>query len=494
MDLPFLRGFLPPLPRESFRLSYCANPATARILSPQLLREPRYRANPFAWGKRLQQDNTGTAEYTYDANGNLTKDQNKGILSITYNYLNLPVSITKTGGTRVEYSYDAAGTKRQQRYYLNGTLTKTTDFYTNIVYENSVPAWVTYDEGRVVLNSNGTDNINEAYLKDHLGNIRVVYYMQAGILKTQQVNSYYPFGMNIKGLTADGSTPYPTYKKNKYLYNGKMMQDEMGLGWLDYGARFYDPVLGRWHSVDPRAEEDRDFSPYVYVADNPMSNVDPDGEFLFTVIGAVVGGAVAAVKGGSWKEIGKSALAGAVAGAVIDITIATGGTAGALIAAGAVSGMAGEATHQALDGNFNLKNLAVAGAVGLAFGMAAEAAPGIARTISGALRKGTVEPGELSIVKFGDDAANTTETAAGSGTPRIKTTQQLRNEWEEANGTTWPKDPKTGKNMVADHEIPLADGGADHGTNITPRTNSDHIQRHNANGDFKRWGSRRKKN
>ena len=48
---------------------------------------------------------TGTAEYTYDANGNLTKDVNKGILSITYNYLNLPVSITKSGGNRVEYSY-----------------------------------------------------------------------------------------------------------------------------------------------------------------------------------------------------------------------------------------------------------------------------------------------------------------------------------------------------------------------------------------------------
>lgn len=48
---------------------------------------------------------TGTPEYTYDANGNLTKDANKGILSITYNYLNLPVSITKSGGTRVEYSY-----------------------------------------------------------------------------------------------------------------------------------------------------------------------------------------------------------------------------------------------------------------------------------------------------------------------------------------------------------------------------------------------------
>jgi RHS repeat-associated protein len=142
------------------------------------------------------------------------------------------------------------------------------------VYENWSPAWVTYDEGRVVLNSDGTWNVNEAYLKDHLGNVRVVYYYQYGTLKAQQVNSYYPFGMNIKGLTANGSA---TYKTNEYLYNGKMMQDEMGLGWLDYGARFYDPVLARWHSVDPLSEKDRKWSPYRYGYDNPLRYVDPDG-------------------------------------------------------------------------------------------------------------------------------------------------------------------------------------------------------------------------
>lgn len=40
-------------------------------------------------------------EYEYDMNGNMIKDVNKGIVSITYNHLNLPVSIEKTNGNRV---------------------------------------------------------------------------------------------------------------------------------------------------------------------------------------------------------------------------------------------------------------------------------------------------------------------------------------------------------------------------------------------------------
>ena len=81
---------------------------------------------------------------------------------------------------------------------------------------------------------------------------------------------------------------------------------------------------------------------------------------------------------------------------------------------------------------------------------------------------------------------------AGSGTPRGKSPKKLRKEWEEANGKPWPKDPETGKNMHADHVKPLADGGADNGSNVQPLTRGDHIKRHQENGDFQRWGRRRK--
>jgi RHS repeat-associated protein len=214
-------------------------------------------------------------EYEYDANGNLTMDKNKGILNITYNTLNLPSSIDKTGGYRIAYVYDAAGNKLQQLYYENGNLVKTTDFIGNFVYENDMPSCIVYDEGRVVYANNSRNYFGEVYLKDHLGNVRVACRRENGVLKTRQVDNYYPFGMNIKGLTLNSTD---VNRPNEYLYNGKQMQDEMGLGWLDYGARFYDGVLGRFHTPDRYAEKYLSLTNYQYGANNPIRFIDVNGD------------------------------------------------------------------------------------------------------------------------------------------------------------------------------------------------------------------------
>ena len=150
------------------------------------------------------------------------------------------------------------------------------DFISNFVIINNAPAWINFDEGRVIMDGTNV-YFTETHLRDHLGNTRVVFGYKNNALLVKQVNSYYPFGMNIKGLTTYTFGVDRKHPANEYLYNGKMFQDELGLDWLDYGWRMYDAQLGRWHGVDPLAEVARRWSPYAYCYNNPIRFIDPDG-------------------------------------------------------------------------------------------------------------------------------------------------------------------------------------------------------------------------
>jgi RHS repeat-associated protein len=199
-----------------------------------------------------------TFEYDYDANGNLTKDGKKGITTaMTYNILDLMDQISINGKT-VKYQYAADGEK-----LVTDMGTEKTVYAGAFEYDGSgVVVRVGTGVGQIlreVVNTNAVYRY-QYYLQDRLGNTRVVV-NETG--DTLQRSDYLAYGMQIQ---------YGNNTKNKYLYEGKELQTEMA--WFDFGARMYDPTIGRWHAPDPMNEF---ASPYDYVGGDPINEIDPDG-------------------------------------------------------------------------------------------------------------------------------------------------------------------------------------------------------------------------
>jgi RHS repeat-associated protein len=211
-------------------------------------------------------------EYTYDANGNLVKDMNKAIQAMNYNHLNLLTKVRK-GNDSLQYTYDASGTLLSKVTYNTSTgSTVKKDYVNGFEYSGSQLTFFATPEGRVTLQ--GTNYNYEYNLKDHLGNVRVSFDRnpETGKARIIQRTAYYPFG----GEQPGGS--YVSGQPNKYLYNGKEFQDDLGLNVYHYDARMYDPMLARWNGVDPLADKYYPLSPFAYVANNPLKYIDPDGK------------------------------------------------------------------------------------------------------------------------------------------------------------------------------------------------------------------------
>jgi RHS repeat-associated protein len=210
----------------------------------------------------------------YDANGNMTVDKNKNITSIVYNHLNLPTKIIFPTGNIV-YFYTASGQKVQKVVTENTTVT-TTDYLGGYQYQNTVLQFFPTAEGYVKNTPvSGTNTYSYVFnYTDQLGNVRLSYTKDTttGSLKILEENNYYPFGLKHNNYNVDNFQP-----GYKYKFNGKELQDELGLNEYDYGARNYDPALGRWMNIDPLAEHSENITPYHYCSNNPMNRIDPTG-------------------------------------------------------------------------------------------------------------------------------------------------------------------------------------------------------------------------
>jgi len=233
-------------------------------------------------------ENPDWASYDYDANGNMTIDGPKDN-TVDYNFLNLPQKIDykNDGEYKAYYLYDAAGTKLAKLIRdKDASDYQTTEYLGPLVYNGGNLSFIQTEEGRMLPIKLGSDTVwhFEYNLKDHLGNVRLVFggSLNSGGVDIVQTSSYYPFGMIMNQVNYISTTT--NYPKNKYLYNGKELQNEdldgESLDWYDYGARMYDPSVVHWTTLDPKSELSRKWSPYSYCYSNPIRFIDPDGTFV----------------------------------------------------------------------------------------------------------------------------------------------------------------------------------------------------------------------
>ena len=225
-------------------------------------------------------------EYEYDANGNMVRDLNKCISSISYDLNNQPRKIEYNDGRNASYVYDAEGNKLSVSYNLTAMSSaqpqmpvmqssdvasanvsngqKTIDYCGNIIYDGD-ETMILNDVGYALYNKDNNLSFHY-YLKDHLGNNRVVVSENGEI---EQVNDYYPTGA-LMASSKGGDT-------QRFKFNGKELDRTNGLNWYDYGARNYDAEIVVWKGVDKMADKNVTTSLYGYCNSNPIRYIDPLG-------------------------------------------------------------------------------------------------------------------------------------------------------------------------------------------------------------------------
>jgi RHS repeat-associated protein len=162
--------------------------------------------------------------------------------------------------TLTNYLYRADGLKLQKRFG-----TKQVDYVDGLQYQDGVLQFVPTSQGYY-------DWQNKRYVyhyKDHLGNVRLSFGKDAS--QSREIlseSNYYPFGLKHEGYNGV-KTDNETYK---YQFNGK---EEQETGHYDFGARNYDPAIGRWFNLDPLAE--KTMQPYSAFNNNPVMFTDPTG-------------------------------------------------------------------------------------------------------------------------------------------------------------------------------------------------------------------------
>jgi RHS repeat-associated protein len=248
-------------------------------------------------------DDQSTDNYSYDAIGNLTKDNQEEIAKIEWTVAGKVRRVTRTAAStrpNLEFEYDASGNRIIKKvlkkngeitstYYLRDASGNVMSIYSYNANSDNDPALTEqylYGSSRIgvytptanVLSKTRVIGRKSYELSDHLGNVRATLSDYKTLVKPQIVNSatdYYPFGMVARFAV--------TNNDYRYGFNGKEHEDETG--WQDYGMRMYNPALARFFSIDPLFRKYPELTTYQFASNTPIQAIDLDGLEAFFIHG-----------------------------------------------------------------------------------------------------------------------------------------------------------------------------------------------------------------
>lgn len=226
----------------------------------------------------FKDSNTTGDDFEYDDYGNIKKDKNKGITTdIRYNHLNLPTEIVFANGDKIQYVYNAEG-KKLEKTVVENNVSTTTKYLEGFQYVNNVLNFFPHAEGYVAKQGSSTFKYVFQY-RDHLGNVRLSYAKNptTGNLDIIEENNYYPFGLRHIGYNNDLWLTHGNGEAQKYKYNDREYQSELGLNVTAMDFRQYDAALGRFNAIDALAGSMPSSTPYHFGFNNPIYWADPTG-------------------------------------------------------------------------------------------------------------------------------------------------------------------------------------------------------------------------